>query len=344
MRKIIFSFLICFSLIIVVSCSNKEELIATGTIQGKEIIITAKVPAQVKEVLVEEGKEVKQGDKIVILDDTEYKLLVNQAEAQLDLAKAQLAEAINGTRQEEINKAKTSIEQFEANILALKAQLDNLNKNLTKQENLYNMGAISEQQLDELKTQIKVLENQIKAVEKQKESAQWQLIILEEGLRPEVIDKLEAQVKNAQTNFDLAKYKLGYTIISSPIDGIINSLNVEPGENVIVGSNIASIINPEDLWVRVYLPEDVIGKISLGQKVSLKIDSFPKDEFPGEVTDIGDKAQFTPRNVQTKDQRTTMVFPVKVKILKGFNVLKIGLPADVYFDNHEKGENDELGN
>lgn len=336
MRKIVL-FLISFLLLFLMGCSNNERLMGTGTIQGREILVTTKIPAEVKEVFVEEGKKVIKGDQLILLDDTEYKLMLQQAVAGLELVQTQLDEVLNGARYEEINKAKALVEKFEANLAVLNAQLDNLNKKIEHQQELFKLGAIPKQKLDDLITEQKVLENKITATKKDKEVAYWQLSILEKGQRSEVIDRLKAQVRNNKASVDLAKYKLNQTIITSPINGVVNSLNINKGENVTIGSTVTSIIDPQDLWIRVYLAEDVIGQVSVGQKVDIKIDSFP-EKFLGKVIDIADKAQFTPRNVQTKDQRATMVFSVKIKILNGFDKLKIGLPADIYFNQQEKGE------
>ncbi|MFZ5943304.1 MAG: HlyD family secretion protein [Bacillota bacterium] len=341
MRKTIFlTLLICCSLLLFTTgCSSDDQLSATGTIQGKEVVLTARIPAQVKGILVEEGQLIKENEDLVLLDDAELKIALKQAQANLEMSEARLKEAVNGSRSEEINKGVAAIQQIEASLDGLQAQLLNQENNIARQQELLQAGAIPQQQLDDFITQRDVLLSQIKNMEKNKEQASWQLEILKNGVRPETLKTLEAQVENASAALELAQYKLGYGLIKSPINGIINSVIVEEGENIVVGSKIVSILDPQELWVRVYLPEDVIGQVSVGQQISLMVDSFPGRIFSGKVSDIADYAQFTPRNVQTKDQRTTMVFPVKVKILEGFELLKIGMPADVYFKSGEKGEN-----
>lgn len=123
----------------------------------------------------------------------------------------------------------------------------------------------------------------------------------------------------------------GREMIHSPINGVVLYRTAEPGEVVAAGAPLLTLINPDDLSLTVYVPEDRYGAIKLGQVYSLTVDSFPNEVFTGTVTHIADQAEFTPRNVQTTDNRKTTVFAVKLDVSSYDGKLKPGMPADVHF-------------
>jgi multidrug efflux pump subunit AcrA (membrane-fusion protein) len=123
----------------------------------------------------------------------------------------------------------------------------------------------------------------------------------------------------------------GREMIHSPLAGVVLYRHVEPGEIASAGAPLVTVINPEDLELTVYVPEDRYGRVALGQVLSITVDSFPSETFQGTVTHIADKAEFTPRNVQTTDNRKTTVFAVRLELKPAGGKLKPGMPADVHF-------------
>ena len=307
----------------------KNELITSGTIQGREIILTAQVSGQIKEVLKNEGDLVEEEDLLLLIDDTDYQLNYQKAESALKISQAKLQEGLKGSTHEELQKAITSISQAESNTAALNLKKEVLIKDYQKLEKLVESGGFSQNDLDKLDSEIKILEEQINAAKKQEESAYWQLKIMESGAGDETIQALEAQVQGNKSDVLLAENKIAHTKITSPINGRISGIFLDKGENVMAGSPVLSLLDPHELWVRVYVPEGEIGKIFVNQEAELIVDTFPDQIFSGKVTQISDQAQFTPKNVQTKDQRTSTVFPVKISITEGFDKLKPGITAEI---------------
>lgn len=125
--------------------------------------------------------------------------------------------------------------------------------------------------------------------------------------------------------------KASHERISSPIDGVVLYRSVEPGEVVAPGAPLVTVANLDDLTLTVYVPEDRYGQITLGAEYPVTVDSFANEVFTGTVSHIADKAEFTPRNVQTTDSRRTTVFAIRLDLSAASGKLKPGMPADVYF-------------
>lgn len=170
------------------------------------------------------------------------------------------------------------------------------------------------------------------------EVAKWGLEELKANLKKSgttnknLIEKTQAQLDVAIANRELADYQLSYTKLNSPLDGIILSSYKEEGEVVAAGTPVFSIGNTEKLWLRAYLPETKIDAIKLGQKMIIKIDSMPNEKFEGKVVFISDKAEFTPKQIYTTEERVKLVYRIKIDITDTKGILKSGIPADAFLE------------
>lgn len=142
----------------------------------------------------------------------------------------------------------------------------------------------------------------------------------------------ESAVQQAEANLSLLDTQIADLTISSPMDGVILTRNAEPGEFVQPGAVAFALADLDNLTITVYVPEDRYGQISLGQKAQVTVDSFPGETFVAEVIHIADQAEFTPRNVQTVEGRSSTVYAIKLKVIDPEGKLKIGMPADVVFE------------
>jgi HlyD family secretion protein len=145
------------------------------------------------------------------------------------------------------------------------------------------------------------------------------------------LDQAQASINTAQANLALLATQIKKLIVYAPMDGVILTRNIEPGEFVQPGAVALTIANLDALTITVYVPEDQYGNISLGQKATVTVDSFPGETFDAEVVHIADQAEFTPRNVQTVEGRSSTVYAIKLKVTDLEGKLKIGMPADVVF-------------
>ncbi len=170
------------------------------------------------------------------------------------------------------------------------------------------------------------------------EVAKWGLEELKANLKKSgttnknLIEKTQAQLDVAIANRELADYQLSYTKLNSPLDGIILSSYKEEGEVVAAGTPVFSIGNTEKIWLRAYLPETKIDAIKLGQKMIIKIDSMPNEKFEGKVVFISDKAEFTPKQIYTTEERVKLVYRIKIDITDTKGILKSGIPADAFLE------------
>ncbi len=194
-------------------------------------------------------------------------------------------------------------EATSANIDQLNVQLSMINRNLNKIKELLKTGAANQTQYDDLSDQ-----------------------------KRQLLAQMEYAMKNLESQkamVDLAAIRKSYTVLKSPIKGKIVSRQYEPGEVAVVGSPVVSISDLDNLTIKVYLPEIYMGKVRLGTDVAIAVDSYPDKAFTGKITYISDKAEFTPKNVQTKQERVKQVFAVKIACDSQGGVLKPGLPCDV---------------
>jgi HlyD family secretion protein len=202
-----------------------------------------------------------------------------------------------------VDQVQKSYQATKANIGQLNVQLSMVNRNLNKVKELLKTGAANQTQFDDLSDQKRQLQAQLEYASK----------------------NLESQ----QALVDLASIRKGYTVLTSPIKGKIISRQYEPGEVAVTGSPVVSIADLDNLTIKVYLPEIYLGRVQLGKEIAIEIDSHPGKTFPGKITYISDKAEFTPKNVQTKEERVKQVFAIKIACNSQGGTLKPGLPCDV---------------
>lgn len=306
------------------SAGSRGDLSTSGTITATEVSVAAEVAGKVTQVLAEEGQKVKKGDPVAQLDAASLELQAKQAAAALEAARARLAEAKAGPRAAQLRQAEALAQQAEAALAGARKNYDAIKQ-------LYDQGAATKAQFDAATTQLQTAQAQAGA-------ARAQADLVRQGATQEQLQQLQAAVGQAQAAADLAKLNLDRAIVKAPVDGVVVRRLVEPGALVAPGSAVAVIDNLDDLWLRVYVPENQLNLVKLGMPASVTVDAFPGKTFRAEVSYISDSAEFTPRNVQTKEERATTVYAVKLRLLEGLTgELKPGMPADVTFSIPEGG-------
>lgn len=313
-------------------CNGREaQLSANGTIEATQVRVVAEVSGQLKELAVTEGDRVKAGQILARLDASTYQTQMEQAQAAVDSAGAGLAEARSGSRTQDIEAAQHEAERLAAQAAAAQEQVSQLEDSLARTEALYEQGAAAEKDLTSLESQLKVARYQWQGAQAALEAARSRLALLEAGNRPETIQRQEAGVRQSQAGLDMARLNLKKTELTAPVSAVVARLNFSQGEFVNPGAEIVTLLDDTDLWLNVYVPENKLGQVKVGQTVSITVDTYPGRVFPGRVTYIAPEAEFTPRNVQTKEDRVNLVFQVKVQVTEGQDALRPGLPADVIF-------------
>ncbi|QQE75096.1 HlyD family efflux transporter periplasmic adaptor subunit [Brevibacillus composti] len=208
-------------------------------------------------------------------------------------------------QQEAVNQAKTQANQLAAQVEAARARVD-----AARQE-------------------IAVALAQKGTAEAQRAAAMADLELLREGSTDYAIRALLAAVEQADARLDLAKWQLEKTAIAAPADTVVLRSSVAEGEVAKQGAVLFTLMKADHLKLRVYIPEAELSSVRLGDRVEIKVDAYPEEVFSGRVQAIADKAEFTPKNVQTPDERTKLVFAVTIRITEGLDKLRPGMPADV---------------
>lgn len=324
--------LLLAAVLLLPGCNGREaQLSANGTIEATQVRVVAEVSGQLKELAVTEGDRVKAGQILARLDASTYQTQMEQAQAAVDSAGAGLAEARSGSRTQDIEAAQHEAERLAAQAAAAQEQVSQLEDSLARTEALYEQGAAAEKDLTSLESQLKVARYQWQGAQAALEAARSRLALLEAGNRPETIQRQEAGVRQSQAGLDMARLNLKKTELTAPVSAVVARLNFSQGELVNPGAEIVTLLDDTDLWLNVYVPENKLGRVKVGQTVSITVDTYPGRVFPGRVTYIAPEAEFTPRNVQTKEDRVNLVFQVKVQVTEGQDALRPGLPADVIF-------------
>jgi HlyD family secretion protein len=291
-----------------------NSLEANGTIEATEVEVSSKLPGRLAQLLVKEGDQVQANQVIARLDTSEIEAEVAQARAALARAEAQLKELLAGSRVQEIEEARANLQQAKDNLKLAKDDWDRF-------DNLFKEGAISAQERDRAKNRVEVALSQVKAAHERYE-------LIRVGPRPEIIEAARHERDRAKAALGMAQVRLLDSTILAPLSAIVLTKRAEQGEVVNPGFPIVILIDPDDLWLRVYIPESEIGLVGIGQEAAVTVDSFPNRRFEGKVIEISSKAEFTPRTVQTKKERVNLVFGVKIRLDNHERLLKPGMPAD----------------
>lgn len=294
---------------------DEGVIVLSGNVEVTEVNMGFKTPGRVIKLYVEEGQKVNRGDKLALLDNAELESQLAQNRAYLSETHARLEELRAGSRPQEIEQAK-------ANVSYAEAELNKAKKDYDRAEVLYKNGATSAQQMDSVKKTYDVAVSQ-------SQKAHEAFSLVKEGPRKEIIKAAADRVGQAKAAVNTAEKRLKDSVIYAPVSGVILRKNIELGETVAAGIPVYTVGDLENPWIKVYVKEDKLGLVKLGQKAEVTTDSYPGEKYEGTVTYISSEAEFTPKNVQTQEERVKLVFGVKASVKNLNDELKPGMPADV---------------
>ncbi|MFI5208326.1 MAG: HlyD family secretion protein [Gemmatimonadales bacterium] len=293
-----------------------SPLAASGTVEATEAELGFQSPGRIETIRVHEGDRVHAGDTLALLERSELFARRAQAVAQIGAARASLDELVAGSRSEERVQAQQAFQ-------AATDRLADAQRDLDRTRRLFEAGALSQEAYDKARLQLDVLRAQ-------KSEAEQQLQLVQIGPRPERIEAQRALVAQAEAALAQLDAMLANAVIRAPFDGVVTVKGREMGETVPAGAPVVTIVDLSDRWVRIYIPEDQIGAVRLGQNAEITADTYPGKRYAGQVSFVASEAEFTPRNVQTREERVKLVYAVKVQIAQDPTIdLKPGVPADV---------------
>jgi len=301
-----------------IGCRGQESgpIEASGTIEATEADLGFQAGGRIDSILVREGDPVEAGQRLALLDRREILARREAAVAQIDAQRARLTELQRGFRVEEVEQARAALRAAEQRVA-------DAGRDRERTRNLYQGGAVSRQALDNQ-------ESVYTLAVAERDRLLQQVQLLERGARPEQVSAQRAGVVQAEAALAQVDATLSQAEVRAPFAGTVTRRQREPGEVISPGLPVVTISDPADRWVRIYVREEEIGRVRIGQAAEIRIDAFPDRVYQGRVTFIADEAEFTPRNVQTREERVKLVYRLKVRVVADTaRDLKPGVPADV---------------
>jgi membrane fusion protein YbhG len=350
--------------------SRPPPFIVSGFIEADQIRVGSQVGGRVAEVLVEEGERIALEDIVYRLEpfdldaalaqarsefaatNAEYERLqagfrkeeIEQAHARWLRARAASDKAVAGPRTQEISVAKEQVKIARAGLELAEAELIRLGK-LVKQSQ------VSEEAYDNTVRKRKAAAAELAAAEQtlslllegtRKEDiaaaaadvaeAEQALALMKEGYRKEDISKAAAQMAASEARLAAIQARIDELVVRSPCNCVVEAIDLRPGDLVPANAPSVSLLDLNRLWVRTYVPEARLSKIQLGMEVPVRVDGLEDEQFMGRITFIAQGGEFTPRNIQTPEERSKQVFRAKVTLQEGKDRLRVGMAADVLFN------------
>ncbi len=309
-----------------------SSITVSGNIEVTEAQMSFQIPGRLATRLVDEGDTVTRGQLLATLDKADQVVAVAKATAALSLARAHLAELEAGSRTQEIENARAVRDRAVAAEKTAIVQLDQARDDFTRYAALFKGGGISKKEYDLYNTRYIAAQNSRTEAQALVKSTKEQLSLMEAGPRREDIDQAKAQVRVAQEEKKQALQQEQYTSLYSPMDGVVLSKAAEPGEYLNPASPVLTIGDTAHPWLRAYIQEEDQGRIALQQKAAVSTDAFLKKTYPGRIVYISDQAEFTPKAVQTFEERVKLMYRIKIRLDNPNNELKPGMPADAVID------------
>lgn len=290
------------------------NILASGTIEATSVQVSARSSGQIVRLVGEEGMNVRPGDLLAEVDHTTLDLQLSQARSGVDLARAQLDLLVNGARAEDLIQGREQLNQAND---ALKSAQDDFER----MKNLFAGGAATKKQKDDADLRFTMARAQANG-------ADQALKKLENFARPEEVKAALARLDQAAFSVKLLQKAIEDCTVKAPAEGVITESLIEKGELAAPNTGLFVITDLARVKLTIYVPEPDLGRVRLGQEARISVDSYPGKTFPGKVTWISPVAEFTPRDIQTRDERVKLVYAVKIEIENPDAVFKPGMPAD----------------
>jgi HlyD family secretion protein len=299
---------------------SQDTLTLYGNIDIRSAQLAFKEPERIHRVTVQEGDRVKAGEVLATLESDRLQAQIRQVNAEIAAQQQVVDKLASGTRPQEIAQAR-------AEVAAARARVKNAAQNLERIQKTTGTGATSQQSLDDASARFEVE----KAALQVKEKA---LNLALEGPRKEDVAAARARLESLQASLALLEIRLGDLTLKAPSDGIIESRLLEPGEMAGPANPVFTLALTDPKWVRAYVPEPDLGHIQKGMKAVIQSDSFPDRRFDGWVGFISPEAEFTPKNVETTDLRTKLVYEVRIFVHDPADLLRLGMPVTVLVERN----------
>jgi HlyD family secretion protein len=295
-------------------------------VEATEVRVAPQVGGRLIDVAVAEGDRVAKGAVLARIDTSDAELALRRAEADRDQALAALRLLEAGARPEDVRQARAQADSAQADVAAAESELRSASEDVTRFEGLLQSNAGSRKQRDDAVTRRDVAAARVTAARERARAAAEAVARLRAGARAEEIAGARARVAAGEAQIATLQKNVADAVLTAPVAGLVTAKLADAGEMVAPRTPVAAITDMDHAWANVYVDEPVVPRLRLGQPVTLVTDAGQR--LQGSITFISPKAEFTPRNVQTADERSKLVYRIKVTVDNREGVLKPGMPVE----------------
>ncbi|MDP1571311.1 MAG: HlyD family efflux transporter periplasmic adaptor subunit [Vicinamibacterales bacterium] len=304
-----------------------NQLRVSGHVEATEVRLAADAGGRILELPLKEGDRVEPGALVVRLDARDATLALERAQAERAVAEAQLRLVQAPARAEDLAQARAQIETAQADVAAARAELEAAEADLDRFESLLASRSGTRKQRDDAATRRDVARQRVAAAESRVRAAEQARARIEAGARHEEVDAARARVASAAAQIATLEKLVADATLLSPTSGIVTARLAEPGEVVAPRMPLLVITDLDRAWADLFVPEPAVPRITLGQTATIYTDAGGAG-IEGRVEWISPTAEFTPRNVQTADERSKLVYRIRVRVDNRDGVLKSGMPVE----------------
>ena len=327
----------CLSLLLVLvapACAPdapENTLRVSGHVEATEVHVAAEVGGRILELRAAEGDRLNRGDVIATVDTRDTELQIQRARADRATAGAQLRLLEAGSRVEDIRQAEAEVQVAQAEVTAIEADLKSAQLDLDRFESLLKANAGSQKQRDDARARVDVVRERQRGAQERTRATGEALARVKKGARAEEIEAARTRVAASDAQIAVFDKALSDAQIVAPVSGIVTQKLVDAGEIVMRGTALVVVTDLDNAWANLFVPEPMVPRVKLGQPAQVVTDAGGEG-LSGKVTFVSPKAEFTPRNVQTAEERSKLVYRIKVSVDNRQGVLKPGMPVDAQLE------------
>ena len=313
-----------------VACAEEapsNELRASGYVEATEVTVAPEVGGRLVEVAVKEGDRVAQGAVVARLDTRDTELQMARIRAERDVAAAQLRLVEAAPRVEDVRYAQAQVDAAEAEVATLEVEIKSADMDLARFESLLAANAGSQKQRDDAKARVDALRERQRGARERVRVAREAVARVEAPARPEEVGAARTRIGAVTAQLAVLEKNVEDAVVKAPSSGIVTQDLVEAGEIVAPRAPLVVVTDLDRAWANAFVPEPAVPRIKLGQAAIVHTDAG--QTLPGTVTFVSSRAEFTPRNVQTAEERSRLVYRIKVSVDNSAGILKQGMPVDV---------------
>jgi HlyD family secretion protein len=310
---------------------DHEVLKFTGNVEGKEIKLTTEVAGELQAVFVSEGQKIEASDLIFDVDVSDYDIQLKQLKLQQEIATLNYDQLLGGAKQEDIDLATSNKNSVSKQLSGAESTYKHAKDAYNDLEVLYDSGAVSKRDLDEAQLHMDQAYSTMKSLRAQVDASQASLDKVLAGSDEEVIAIAKAEIELRALEIQNLENTIKKGMKTTPVSGIVQTVNYHVGEYVRLGNTVVSLINLDALTIDVYVRERNLYQINVGDPVVITEDFLQGKTVEGKIAAISSEAEFTPKNVESKESKQEMVFKTTIEVSEGKEFLKPGMFVDVVF-------------